>query len=185
MTNRKAAAKLLQRHNLRIATAAAKHVRRLVPRYRDVDSTAMEFNMRTLLGGFEHLLAKDDDSKLMQFVDDIVKIRATAGFQMNEILMAGLALLPVLRHFYLRACPDPLTALSYYDEVEAQALPAVVALAEAISASEQARVENQDSPDTFRDFFLSALGDDVELAPFPPLSMFDEEEEDTMRSSPR
>ncbi len=187
MSNRIAAAKLLHRHNLRIASAAGKHIRRLVPRYHDVDSTAMEHNMRTLLSGFEHLLSKDDDSKLMLFVDDIVEIRATSGFQMNEILMAGLALLPVLRRFFLRACTDPLVALALYDEVESQALPVLVGLAEAIAEADRARDDNRDAPEIFKDFFMSSLsGEREEMAPFPPIALFeDDEDEDTMRSSPR
>jgi len=181
-----AAADLLHQHQERISRSAARHIRALVPRYRDLDATALERNMRTLVRGMEHLLRRGDETRLVTVVEDIVELRATSGFHMNETLMAGMCLMPVLRRFFVQAVPDTRTALAYYDVVEELGLPVIAALAEAFAAAERAREENRDDPDVFKETFLSAMSEEGgAVTPFPFAPLFDDDEEDTVRSARR
>lgn len=117
------AARLLSGRHPQIAAAVARQLKRTVPRYQDVERQALEKNVLSILRGLDHLLAKGDETTLRRIVDDVAQLRAATGFGVDEIVMAGLCFLPVLRRFLIHQEEDVMRGLAAYEAVEAVALP--------------------------------------------------------------
>ncbi|MEW5850895.1 MAG: hypothetical protein AB2A00_19065 [Myxococcota bacterium] len=116
------AAALMKSHHVRISQAIARQLVRLVPRYRQVDQTALERNLSSLLGGVEVLLEKGEDQRLMQLIEDVALLRQSSGFTLQDFVMAGMSFLPVLRRFFMERCSIT-EGLEAYEAVETVALP--------------------------------------------------------------
>lgn len=117
------AARLLSGRHPQIAAAVARQLKRTVPRYQDVERHALERNILGILKGLDRLLVKGDEATLRRIVDDIAQLRAATGFGVDEIVMAGLCFLPVLRRFLIARDEDMARGLETYEALEAVALP--------------------------------------------------------------
>lgn len=117
------AARLLSGRHPQIAAAVARQLKRTVPRYQDVERQALERNILGILKGLDRLLAKGDEATLRRIVDDIAQLRAATGFGVDEMVMAGLCFLPVLRRFLIAQDEDMTRGLESYEALEAVALP--------------------------------------------------------------
>lgn len=117
------AARLLAGRHPQIAAAVARQLQRTVPRYQNVNRQALERNILAILRGLDRLLAKGDEGTLRRTLDDIAELRATTGFGVDEIVMAGLCFLPVLRRYLVHQDEDMRRGLESYEAVEAIALP--------------------------------------------------------------
>lgn len=117
------AARLLAGRHPQIAAAVARQLKRTVPRYQDVERQALERNILGILKGLDRLLSRGDEATLRRTVDDIAQLRAATGFGVDELVMAGLCFLPVLRRFLILQDEDMARGLETYEAVEAVALP--------------------------------------------------------------
>lgn len=119
------AARFLKPRHAEIARAVTRQLKRTVPRYEEVDRTAMERNSLAILKGLQRLLEQGDVRTLKRVVDDVSQLRSSAGFSVDELVMAGLCFLPVLRRYLVSVHQDPLEGLVAYEAVEAVTLPLI------------------------------------------------------------
>jgi len=117
------AARLLKGHRVRLSRAMARQIQQLVPRYQLLDSTVLERNLGTILGGIEHFLQSGDEAHLMGIMQNVMQLRALGGFALGEFLMATLSVLPVLRRFFIERSATLEEGLRVYESVESVALP--------------------------------------------------------------
>ncbi len=117
------AARLLNGREPQIAAAVARQLKRTVPRYADVERQAMERNISAILKGLQRLLAKGDERTLRRIVDDVAQLRSATGFGVDEVIVAGLCFLPVLRRFLVENDSDIEAGLAAFEALEAVALP--------------------------------------------------------------
>lgn len=117
------AARLIKGHKVRLARAIARQIQQIVPRYREMDSTALERNLGTLLSATETFLENGDDRQLIDLTRNVMELRAVSGFALGDFVMATACWLPVLRRFILERSASVDEGLRVYESVEAVALP--------------------------------------------------------------
>jgi hypothetical protein len=117
------AARLMSSRHPALARAIARQLARNVPRYKEVASEAVEHNVLTLLSGLQKLLERGTEDSLRRVVEDIAQLRSATGFQVDEIVTAGLCFLPVLRRYLVRADSSLEAGLEAYEALESLAIP--------------------------------------------------------------
>ncbi len=119
------AARLLKPRQGDLARAVARQLQRTVPRYKNVERVAMEKNITAILMALEPLLKRGSEATLRSVVNDVAQLRSAGGFGVDELVMAGLCFLPVLRRYLVSMHADPLEGLECYEAVEAVTLPLI------------------------------------------------------------
>lgn len=119
----RAGARLMKQHHRRIAQAVVRQQQRMVPRYRQLDATAVERNVATVLAGLQRLLESGEDALLKDLVTEMARLRQLGGVTLPEFLVAALCVLPVLRRFFLERSATLEEGLAIFDRVEAILLP--------------------------------------------------------------
>lgn len=114
---------LLASHRIRIARAWARQARAVVPRYRDVEDTALERNLANLVGAFEKVLAGGEERQLLQAAGGVAQMRLAAGFAVPDLLVATVCFLSVMRRFLVDRAPTVEEGLDDFEAIEAVCLP--------------------------------------------------------------
>jgi hypothetical protein len=119
------AARMLKPRQADLARAVARQLQRTVPRYKDVEPVAMEKNITAILIALDPLLKRGSEATLRAVVNDVAQLRSAGGFGVDELVMAGLCFLPVLRRYLVSMHADPIEGLEAYEAVEAVTLPLI------------------------------------------------------------
>lgn len=117
------ALELLKPNLVPVSRAVVRQLKTTVPRYKDVDAIAMEKNVGMILKGLVRLIEKGDIATLKNITAEIVQLRTTSGFGVDELITAGFCFLPVLRRLYTEYADDIGRGLDAYEHVESMALP--------------------------------------------------------------
>jgi hypothetical protein len=106
-----------------LSAAVVRQLKRTVPRYREVDSHAMQRNVGAVLKAVEQLLAKGNIETLRSTISELVALRSATGFGVDELITAGFCFLPVLRRFFTEHARDVGAGLDAYEYLESMVLP--------------------------------------------------------------
>jgi hypothetical protein len=114
---------LIRGHRVRIARALARQVRTLSIRYKRVEVEALEKSFFGLLLAIEDFLATGSDQNLIDRTKHTANLRAQLGFQLEDLAMAGMCFMPVLRRFLMDHSKTMDEAMADFDSFEAVAIP--------------------------------------------------------------
>jgi hypothetical protein len=121
----KRASTLIGAYQKPLARAIARQIRDVVPRYLEVDDTALVRNIELILDAIRPMLDATDDRRLRSVLSNVMDMRQAAGFSGSDFIVAALCGLPVLRRFLIERSPDAAEGLRLYESCEGLLLPLV------------------------------------------------------------
>jgi len=117
------ALELLRLNREPLARAIVRQLKSTVARYANVDGEAMGHNVHRLLGGIELVVENGDLKTLQRVTSEMISLRTTSGFGVDELVTAGVCFLPVLRRFLVNNARDIGAGLDAYEHLESVTLP--------------------------------------------------------------
>lgn len=168
------AAELLTSHHRLIARTVAGQIQAVIPKYREIDPTALTGSLSTMVRALAHMIESGDEDRFIDIACDIAEMRLAGGFKVGDMVGAGICFLPVLRRFFQERCRTLDEAMGAYALCEEHAMPTVSRFANAFAALEKLKVPVGANPDAMRTQIretISASSSDI--AAVPVMSTFD------------